>query len=122
MKFRKNLALWVIIALLVFALFNLFQGAPTRGPHQQLAFSDFIGAVDSGDVSDVTILGKKITGHYRNGGGEFRTYAPNDPTLVTRLSDKGVRISAKPAEDSVPSLFSVLISWFPFLLLRVLLP
>jgi cell division protease FtsH len=110
------MALWVIIALLVFALFNLFQGAPSRGPQQEMAFSDFVAAVDSGTVSEVTIQGNKISGRMQ-GGQEFDTYAPNDPNLVQRLESKGVRIKAKAPDDAVPSLFSVLISWFPFLLL-----
>ena len=116
MNFRKNLALWVIIALLVFALFNLFQGAPSRGPDQKMAYSDFVGSVEQGEVVDVVIQGNDITYRLR-GGQEYKTYAPRDPGLVKLLTDKGVRITAEAVENSVPSLFSVLISWFPFLLL-----
>jgi cell division protease FtsH len=115
LNFRKNLALWVIIALLIFTLFNMFQGSPNKGPHQSLAFSDFIGAVDSGDVRDVTIQGKKVTGHYGD-GREFRTYLPDDPSLIPNLSKKGVHIKAVPTEDEL-SIFGILISWFPMLLL-----
>ncbi|MDP7600243.1 MAG: ATP-dependent zinc metalloprotease FtsH, partial [Rhodospirillales bacterium] len=115
MNFRKNLALWVIIALLIFTLFNMFQGSPNKGPHQSLAFSDFIGAVDSGDVRDVTIQGKKVTGHYGD-GREFSTYLPDDPSLIPNLSKKGVHIKAVPTEDEL-SIFGILISWFPMLLL-----
>ena len=74
MNFSRSLALWVIIALLVFALFNLFQGPP-RGPQSNLAFSDFLSEVDAGQIRDVTIKGKVITGHFRDGRG-FGTYAP----------------------------------------------
>ncbi len=117
MNFSRNLALWVIIALLLLALFNLFQGsAPNRGPQASLAFSDFLSAVDSGDVRDVTIQGSNISGHYRDGRG-FATYAPDDPGLVQRLNKQGVRISAVPADDNTPTLWGILISWFPMLLL-----
>ena len=109
------MALWVIIALLIFTLFNMFQGSSNKGPHQSLAFSDFIGAVDSGDVRDVTIQGKKVTGHYGD-GREFRTYLPDDPSLIPNLSKKGVHIKAVPTEDEL-SIFGILISWFPMLLL-----
>ncbi|MBT3915112.1 MAG: ATP-dependent metallopeptidase FtsH/Yme1/Tma family protein [Rhodospirillaceae bacterium] len=115
MNFRKNMALWVIIALLIFTLFNMFQGSPNKSSQQSLAFSDFIGAVDSGDVRDVTIQGKKVTGHYGD-GREFRTYLPDDPSLIPNLSKKGVHIKAVPAEDEL-SIFGILISWFPMLLL-----
>ena len=109
------MALWVIIALLIFTLFNMFQGSPNKSSQQSLAFSDFIGAVDSGDVRDVTIQGKKVTGHYGD-GREFRTYLPDDPSLIPNLSKKGVHIKAVPAEDEL-SIFGILISWFPMLLL-----
>ncbi len=116
MNFRKNLALWVIIALLIFVLFNLFQSAPTTGPHQRLAYSDFVAAVDQGTVSEVTIQGNNISGKFDDNRA-FRTYAPNDPNLISTLTQKGVRINAVAPEDEVPSLFGILISWFPMLLL-----
>jgi cell division protease FtsH len=115
-NFGKNLALWIVIGLLLVALFNLFQTSSTRGPQSTLAFSDFLNDVNRGQVSDVTIQGNTISGHFTDSRA-FTTYAPNDPNLVSRLTDKGVRISAAPVDDNVPSLFGVLISWFPMLLL-----
>ncbi len=114
-NFSKNLALWVIIGLLLIALFNLFQ-PPARGTQTSLPFSDFLSQVESGGISDVTIQGNSISGHYAD-GKLFTTYAPNDPGLVDRLTDSGVRITAAPADDGMPSLLGVLISWFPMLLL-----
>ena len=115
-NFGKNLALWVIIGLLLIALFNLFQSPSKRGPQTSLAFSDFITEVQQGRVSDVTIQGNNIAGHFADGRA-FSTYAPQDPALVDRLNDHGVRITAQPPDDSVPSLLGVLVSWFPMLLL-----
>ncbi len=115
-NFGKNLALWIIIGLLLVALFNLFQTSSTRGPQASLPFSDFISDVNRGQVADVTIQGNNINGHFTD-GRPFSTYAPNDPNLVNRLTDKQVRITAAPIEDNVPSLFSILVSWFPMLLL-----
>ena len=115
MNFKKNIALWIIIALLIFTLFNLFQGSNRNGAFQALAFSDFLAAVDNGTVRDVTIQGKKVTGHYGDGRA-FKTYLPEDPTLIPNLSKKGVHIKAVPVEDDL-SLFGILISWFPMLLL-----
>ena len=116
MNFSRNIALWVIIGILLFALFNLFQGSAPRSVQEQLAFSDFLGAVEAGNVRDVTIQDRQISGHYSD-GRSFSSYAPNDPGLVERLHEKGVRISAMPSDEGTPSLFSVLISWFPMLLL-----
>ena len=117
MNFSKNVALWLIIALLVFALFNLFQGGSQRTIQSNLAFSDFVAAIESGEIRDVTIQGHMITGHYRDGGRNFATYAPDDPGLIGRLTAKDVRINALPADEGAPTLWGVLISWFPMLLL-----
>ncbi len=112
----KNLALWVIIGLLLVALFNLFQGSSSRSDMSSISFSDFIESAESGMVSDVVIKGNAIQGHYNNGGA-FTTFAPNDSGVVDRLTKAGVRISAGPAEDGNSGLFSILLSWFPMLLL-----
>ena len=115
-NFGKNLALWIVIGLLLVALFNLFQTSSNRGPQSTLAFSDFATDVNRGSVTDVTIQGNNITGHFSDGRA-FTTYSPNDPGLVNRLMDKGVRITAAPLDENVPSLFGILVSWFPMLLL-----
>jgi len=115
-NFSKNIALWIIIGLLVLALFNLFQGTSQRTGVNEMAFSDFLERVESGDIKGVTIKGNQIYGQYQN-GGSFQTYTPNDPQLVQRLKDQGVQIRAEPSEDGSPTLWGILISWFPMLLL-----
>jgi cell division protease FtsH len=112
----KNFALWVIIALLLVALFNLFQSPVQQTSSTEINFSRLLSEVDGGNIRDVTIAGENITGHYTD-GRSFRTYAPADPSLVNRLYDKGVSITAKPADDNVPSILGILVSWFPMLLL-----
>ncbi|MBT4888522.1 MAG: ATP-dependent zinc metalloprotease FtsH, partial [Rhodospirillales bacterium] len=116
MNFSKNLALWVIIALLVFALFNLFQGASPQSHQTSLAYSDFLTSVESGDVRDVTMKGNAISGHFRD-GQIFGTYAPDDPQLMGKLSDQGVRVMVTPDDENSPTLWGIIISWFPMLLL-----
>ena len=72
--------------------------------------------VDNGRVVKVKIQGNNITGVFSN-GNTFTTYSPNDPNLIEKLSNKGVSISAAPVDEKMPSLFGVLLSWFPMLLL-----
>ncbi len=115
-NFGKNLALWVIIGLLLIALFNLFQSPTSQSPQSSLAFSDFLDEVEQGRVAEVTIQGDKITGQYDD-GRSFTTYTPSDPNLVDRLRQADVRIRSEPADNGMPSLLGVLISWFPMLLL-----
>ncbi|MDP6564296.1 MAG: ATP-dependent zinc metalloprotease FtsH [Alphaproteobacteria bacterium] len=115
-NFSRNIALWVIIALLVLALFNLFQGPASRGPSTNLPYSQFLSEVEAGQIRDVTIQGNSIDGHY-TGGNAFNSYAPNDPDLVRKLNQHGVTISAAPDEEGSPTLFAILLNWFPMLLL-----
>ena len=111
----KNLLMWGIIALLVLGLFNLFQN-PNTNASKDLPFSTFITEVDKGNVNAVDIRGNEVSGTFSN-GARFKTYAPNYPELVQKLTDKGVAITAGPSEDGMPSFFGVLLSWFPMLLL-----
>ncbi len=115
-NFGKNLALWVIIGLLLIALFNLFQGSAPRGSSSQIAFSDFLASVDRSQVTDVTIQGQVIRGHFSD-GRSFSTYAPQDSNYIQKLTSANVKVTAVPTEETVHPLLSILASWFPFLLL-----
>ena len=112
----RNFALWVIIVLLLLALFTLFQNPGQRTSSQDVSFSQLLTEVDQGHVRDVVIQGPEIHGTFTN-GSSFQTYAPNDPTLVSRLYNGKVQITAKPPGDNVPWFVSLLVSWLPFIAL-----
>ena len=112
----RNVALWIFIALIVFGLFNLFSNTSTERKNIDLSYSQFLDEVENGSIKDVVIRGNNINGSFDDGRA-FKTYAANDPTLVDRLNERGVNISAAPLDDGYPSLLGVLISWFPMLLL-----
>ena len=115
--FGKNIALWIIIVILMVGLFNLFQGSGSRTAQQDIPYSEFMSNVDQGLVSKVTIEGQKITGQFKSGTGTFTVFAPSDPNLVQKLLDKGIEVRAKQPEEGMPTLFAVLLNWFPMLLL-----
>jgi cell division protease FtsH len=115
-NFGRNLALWVFILLLLVALFNLFQPSGQRSMATQVAYSDFIREVDAGQVRDVTIQGRVVSGMLTN-GSTFQTFLPDGNNVVQRLTERGVRVVAKPEESDVNPLFHYLLSWFPMLLL-----
>jgi len=110
----RYFALLVFIVLLLLALFTLFQNPQQRSVSQDISFSRFLNDVDQGKIRDVVIQGPEIHGTYTDGRG-FNTYAPNDPTLVQRLYNKQVTITARPLQDNVPWFVSLLASWLPFL-------
>ncbi|MBZ8135357.1 ATP-dependent zinc metalloprotease FtsH [Afifella sp. IM 167] len=111
----RNFALWIVILLLLVALFNLFQSPSRQGTTQEVTYSQFRSETMDGNVKAVTISGQKIAGTYRD-GKRFTTYAPPGSEYVTLLEDHDVTIRAEPDEDQM-SFLSVLISWFPMLLL-----
>ncbi|MGE5512170.1 MAG: ATP-dependent zinc metalloprotease FtsH [Bacteroidota bacterium] len=113
----RNFAIWVIIGLLLLALFNLFQNTPQSRRANEISYSDLLSQVDAGNISEVVIQGHRISGTFADKSRTFTSFAPEDPGLVDRLNKKGVKISARPADEDVPSIFNVLVSWFPMLLL-----
>jgi cell division protease FtsH len=112
----RNFALWVIIVLLLLALFTLFQNPSQRQSTQDISFSQLLTEVDQGRVRDVLIQGPEIHGNFTD-GRPFSTYAPNDPSLVQRLYGKGVQITARSPQEQVPWFVSLLVSWLPFIAL-----
>ena len=113
----KNLAMWAIIVFLTIGLYNMFKNPQSNiRSSNEVIFSEFLESVEQGEVLKVEIQGNNINGVYAN-GKSFKTYSPNDPNLIEKLSEKGVSISAAPIEEKMPSLFGVLLSWFPMLLL-----
>ncbi len=109
----KNIAIWLIIAVVLMTVFNQF-GAQ-RTAQTQMPYSQFIEEVRSQQITKVVIEGNVLRGEAAD-GKRFTSYAPNDPWLVSDLLKNGVSVEAKPEEQ--PSfLMSLLISWFPMLLL-----
>ncbi len=116
MNFR-NIIIWGLIVLLSVGLFNLFQNPnKAQSANNKIAFSKFLEEVDAGRVIQVEIQGNNIDG-IMSDNSKFNTYSPNYPDLVEKLSNKNVNIIASPVEDKMPSLFGILLSWFPMLLL-----
>jgi len=108
--------MWGVIVLLIVGLFNLFKNPKHPVASDTVPFSSFLKNVEDGRVVQVEIKGNDIEGILADGTA-FKTYAPNDPNLVEKLSSKGVNITAAPQDNQMPSLWGILLSWFPMLLL-----
>ena len=110
---QKNIALWLVISLVFVLLFHLFN--EPKATQESIVYSDFLTHVERGQIGEVQVQGENITGKLTT-GKTFKTYAPKDDDLIPLLRSKGVRIAAKPVEDS-PWYMTILISWFPMILL-----
>jgi len=113
----KNILLWLVIGLTMVSLFNMFNTPMSQG--EKMSYTAFVEKVEQGMVETAVISGQEVSGQFRNMSGDLRSYratVPNDPNLVQRLLDQKVEVNVKKAEE-MPFLLSVLISWFPMLLL-----
>jgi cell division protease FtsH len=109
----KNVAIWLVIALVLMTVFNQFSARQQQ--NTSMEYSQFIEEVKQGNVAKVTIEGQVVKG-IKSNGSKFTTYAPWDQWMVSDLLKAGVIIEAKPAEE--PSLLmNIFVSWFPMLLL-----
>ena len=113
-QFYKNLALWLVIGIVLIALFNMFNQPLT--PQSEVVFSDFMDQVEQGQVNEVVISGDNISGKYVDGKAFQTTAPPKDPDLIKSLRQKNVRIVVV-APEQTSWYMSILISWFPMLLL-----
>jgi cell division protease FtsH len=111
--FYKNLALWLVITLMMVMLYNLF--SQQQMAETSVSYTEFLDMVESERVAEVVIQGQElfVTDINRN---RFKIYSPRDNDLINTLRKKNVSISAKPPAEN-PWYMSVLVSWFPMLIL-----
>lgn len=114
-NFSRNILAWFCIALILVGFFNMIEKNKTRN-QDNLAYSEFVDHADKGLIQEVTIEGEEITGVMTD-GNSFKSFIPHGTDVVSRIEDKGLVIKARPDRSDDPTLFSVLLSWFPFLLL-----
>jgi cell division protease FtsH len=111
----RSLLIWLFVGIVIILLFNLFSTPKKTG--DEIIFSDFMTKLDAGEVDEVVIKDKDITGQMKE-GKKFRTYAPEFPDLVKVLRSHNVKITVKPSEQN-PWYWNLLFSWGPIILLAV---
>jgi len=109
----KNIAIWVIVAIILMTVFNQF--ANKNGADNQIVYSQFINEVKQGHVAKVTIEGRVLHGEMSD-GKKFNSYAPYDPGMMGDLLKNNIRVEAKPEQEQ-SLLMSLLINWGPMILL-----
>jgi cell division protease FtsH len=113
--FFKNLLIWLCIALLLAGIYSALN--PAANTANQIAYSDFVKDAKSGAIKSVVIQGDYISGKYEDGSKSFSTMKPDDANISDKLIQQGLRVDAKPLESGASGIFSILLSWFPMLLL-----
>ena len=110
----KNVLLWVVIALILMTVFNNL--GSQRQAANTIMYSDFLESVDRGSVTRVRFDDEQITGI--RDGAAFTTNSPesDNSALIGDLSKAGVQFESAPPENP-NMLISVLLSWFPMILI-----
>ncbi len=112
-QFYKNMALWVVILVGMLMLFTMLRQDQETPP--DLAYSDFVIAVEDGQIEKITIEEGSING-VQVDGRDFTTYAPTiSQDLLALLKEKQVNVKAQP-KDEGGFWRQILIMWFPLLL------
>ena len=112
----RNLALWIIIALILVALLHVFQGPNQRQGRSSLSYTEFNQQVVSDSVKEVNISGRHIEGQMKN-GAQFTTEIPeNDSGITDRMVQHNVNVRVRPEGDNI-TLLSIFLNWFPMLFL-----
>ena len=109
----RNIAFWVVLLVLVLALFNLFNSSNSFSA-QTVSYSDFIAQVDAGEVKGVTLDGEQIKVTAKD-GSHYIAIRPAGEQVAERLLSKGVGVRADAQEQS--GLMTIITAWLPFILL-----
>ena len=110
----RNIAFWVVLFLLILALFNLFSGSGNTLQSQNISYSEFVRAVENEQVSRATLDGEQI--RYRSTDGrDYVTIKPEDAQITDLLIANNVPVTAESQQQSGFQTF--ILSLLPFLLL-----
>jgi len=110
----RNIAFWVVLFVLVIALFQLFSGGQNTMDSQTIKYSEFVQSVEDGNVHSVVLDGERV--QIRSADGQqYKTIKPDGVDIAPILIDNNVQLEVRPQEQS--SFLSVLSLWLPFLLL-----
>ena len=114
MNNARNIAFWVVLFLLILALFNLISGGQSTMNSSTVSYSDFVDRVEGGEVTNATIDGERIV--FRGGDGrDYVTIQPEGAEVTNLLVENNVEFAAKPQEQS--GFMTVLMTFLPFVLL-----
>ena len=110
----RNLLIWAMIVLGALLLYNALD--QHQEPGNQISYSSFMNMVSTKQISSVEMKGDMLSGQVA-GQQPVVTRAPNDPDLVPQLRQNGINILVKEDDSGRPGFASILLSWFPFLLM-----
>ncbi|MBI5845362.1 MAG: ATP-dependent metallopeptidase FtsH/Yme1/Tma family protein [Deltaproteobacteria bacterium] len=108
----RHVVLWLVILVAMIGLFQVFDRKTSA--EKELVYSDFLSMAEKGQIASVTIRNQNVSVKSTD-GRSFHTFAPRDENMVSTLKASGVRIEARPENESHWKL--ILYNWLPLLVL-----
>jgi cell division protease FtsH len=110
----KNLLLWVVIAVVLMAVFQSF--TPRTGGNETVSYNRFIEMVQDGQIAKAVRDENRVSIHVtRKDGGRFTTQDPGDAEyFVSDMIRYGVEVQGTP--PSGPGLLTLLITILPYII------
>ena len=110
----RNIAFWVVLFLLILALFNLFSGGQSTMASNTISYSEFVDRVDAGEVNSVTLDGEQVIFRSTD-GNTYTTIRPEGTDITDQLIENDVMVEVRRQEQS--GFTTVLMTFLPFLIL-----
>ncbi len=108
----RNAFLWMIIAILMILLFNMFNNAGNYS-FVRIDYTKLIQLVDSDKIKSVRFDGNEVY-ITTTDGKRYRTYTPEIKDIADKLAKRGVNVVVKPKENN-SLLMNILIYWVPMI-------
>jgi cell division protease FtsH len=112
----RSFAVWIVIALLLFALFSLFQGQSLRTSASEISYSEFLSKINNGEISSITASMNGDVVAKTADGRTLTTYAPVSEDFLKTIREKNVAAEFRPPQSD-SFLSNALIYWLPMLLI-----
>lgn len=115
----KTIIFWVFVFACLVLLWQVFEKSTGGGKDQEIAFSQFLQDAQQGQISDVTILGSEVHGHFKSDKSQFHVTLPaNYPHIYDVLADNKVSVTVKDQQGS--AWLSILIQFSPVIIIGAL--
>lgn len=112
----KAVVMWIVIGILLLALYDTFQSNAEKASHSVIPYSDLVNKIEQNGVAEATISGNTVTTKIRDMAMPGYTYLPQDSNITELLIKNKVKVNAEPPNDG-PTLFSIIISWLPWIVM-----
>ena len=111
----RNLAIWVVIGVLLIALFSLFQGQVMKSTTKEITYSEFWDKVNGGTIKAFTDSANYVSGK-DTAGNAFEGYIPLQDSDLTKLRDQKIEMNFRPPQSD-NFWGNALLSWAPLILI-----